>query len=130
MLKFFKIKSFLEKYSNLDYNFVKQISLLNGISLWLIHRLPYNDGLIWKDSFFISSREEVRMGWAQLLTWWVVKDTPLKEVFIKLNEQQPCVYKIYKIFKSYSEGVVIDSLAKLRNLGTSATLEKWEQLLS
>ncbi len=108
---------------SVDMEELKVVVLLHEFAHWITHKLPYEEQKEWNNYTGDSDNHDVHEGWAQLITWWVVKDMPkLKDVFCKLNEKQSPPYKVWKQFEISS----VKELLLLRELNASnATKEDW-----
>jgi hypothetical protein len=102
---------------------LQDVVLLHEFGHWITHKLPYEEQREWGD-FCNCHNHDVLEGWAQLLTWWVVKDIPkLKNAFCKLNNKQSPPYQVWKQFENSSTLTL--SLFREYNC-TDSTLEDWK----
>ncbi len=114
-----------------DKKWLFAVVLIHEIGHWITHQLPKPGVPTWRTDLYALSEEEVREGWAQLITWWVADQVggKFKDTFEKLNKNQPSPYRVFKKFKSKPIDKVMASLEKLRLLQRSACLEDWEKAL-
>jgi hypothetical protein len=124
----------LEWYSikrNINKDCLRAVVLVHEIAHWISHLLPKRGITKWPLEFYNDTDINVHEGWAQLLTYWVVKEEggDIKNTFQKLNTNQPAPYKIYENFTKYWIEEIMDSLAHLRTLGRPAKLQDWQAVL-
>ncbi|MEO0297321.1 MAG: hypothetical protein ABIN23_07750, partial [candidate division WOR-3 bacterium] len=124
------ISWFARRYG-IEENLLRMVVLLHEIGHWITHLLPKPGASSWPTEFFIETSEEVKEGWAQLITYWVVDEIggKIKEIFEKLNNYQSYPYKRYKDFENIEEEKIIDSLKILRQLNKPATIEDWKRIV-
>ena len=124
------ISWFARRYG-IEENLLRMVVLLHEIGHWITHLLPKPGASSWPTEFFIETSEEVKEGWAQLITYWVVDEIggKIKDAFEKLNRSQSSAYRVYEIFKDKDINSVVDSLEKLRMLNKPATLDDWKRIM-
>lgn len=111
---------------------LKDIVLLHELGHWITHKLPYKDGSVWSNYHIDTNDIEltnVHEGWAQLLTWWIVKDIgQLNDAFTKLNKKQSPPYQVWEKFKDENTDDVCKSLLKMRE-EKSVTIDNWHKAI-
>ena len=114
-----------------DEEWLSAVVLIHEIGHWITHQLPKPGVPTWPTDLYASSKEEVREGWAQLITWWIADQVgeKFKDTFEKLNKNQPSPYRVFKQFKMEPIDKVMASLEKLRLLQWPARLEDWKKAL-
>ncbi|MEN3045220.1 MAG: hypothetical protein ABDH37_08445 [Candidatus Hydrothermales bacterium] len=110
---------------------IREIVLLHEIGHWITHLLPKQGVPPWPLEFYKLTSPEVHEGWAQLITYWVVKDVKgeLEKVFEEMDKHQPSEYHVYKDFANYNQDKVISSLEVLRRISRSVEIKDWENIL-
>lgn len=125
------IKWFSQKY-NLNQELLKSIVLLHQIGHWITHLLPKRGEIppIWPFWNYQNASIEVHEGWAQLITWWIVKEIggEFETTFEKFNRYVSSPYKVFEKFKEYSIDSVISSLSKIRK-EYKITIGEWEKII-
>lgn len=131
---------------NLDKILLRAVVLVHEIGHWVTHVLPKYPKcksaflnfiaqlpgfLEWSLQKYIDTDNEVKEGWAQLITWWIVNNVggELKRTFEKLNQNQSSPYLVFKKYTGYDVKRVMDSLEKLRNLRRPAKLSDWDNVI-
>jgi len=124
------LKWFAKKF-NLDEDFLRGIVLVHEIGHWITHLLPKKGIPEWNINLYKLTSNEVHEGWAQLITYWVVKEIggEIEQIFEELNRRQSFAYQVYKNFIGIPVDKVIKSLEFLRFLNYPATIYDWEKFL-
>lgn len=114
-----------------DFDELRSVVILHEISHWITHKLPDSVNHEWFQYPGQGSEAElkdVHEGWAQLLTWSIVKIVPrLRCLFEKLNKNQSGPYKVFNSedFKKYDLVDIIRSLSSMR-LAHPCNIESWK----
>jgi len=121
------LKWFAKKL-NLDEDFLKGIVLVHEIGHWITHLLPKKGIPDWDINLYKLTSNEVHEGWAQLITYWVVKEIggEIEHIFEELNRRQSSAYQVYKNFKDERISQVLKSLEYLRLLSKPASIDDWK----
>jgi len=116
------------KRFNLDIDLLTAIVLIHEIGHWITHLLPKEGIPEWQRELYKLTSTEVHEGWAQLITYWIVKEIggDVETVFNELNRRQAYDYHIYEKFKDKPIDTMIKSLEYLRLLKWPASLKNWE----
>jgi len=117
--------------NNFDEELLRGVVLIHEIGHWVTHLLPKTEAPFWSTELYRLTSTEVKEGWAQLITWWIVDEIggEIKEVFEKLNMLQSHPYRVYEQFKSASVNSVINSLEMLRQLRWPAGINDWRRFI-
>jgi len=115
VIYYLEIEEFTTDYHR-DFRNLFIIILVHEFSHWITHRLSYNGNHRWNLKKYINADESVHEGYAQLLTYWAIREyAELFNDFEWLNEKhQPEVYRIYKKFQKCHPDLMINSLKELR----------------
>lgn len=113
---------------NFNEELLRGVVLVHEIGHWITHLLPKPNSPLWPTELYKLSSEDVKEGWAQLITWWAVNKVRggIEKVFEELNARQPSPYKVYEKFKGIPIKSVIDSLERLRKLRFPAGIDDWK----
>lgn len=114
-----------------DEELLRGIVLVHEIGHWVTHLLPKPGVPSWSTELYKLTSTEVKEGWAQLITWWVIDEIGgrIRHFFEELNRLQPHPYHIYEEFKSYSVDSLINSLEMLRQLHWPAGINDWKRFI-
>ena len=99
-----------------DEDLLKAVVLIHELSHWVTHLLPALSVPEWEKNSFYIAEKDVKEGWAQLITWWIVNDLggELKNTFLRLNMGQSYPYRVFKEFTRYQEKEMLLSLMAIR----------------
>jgi hypothetical protein len=106
------------------------VVLVHELAHWITHQLAMVGTETWRDGFFDRTEDDVLEGWAQLITWWIIKnDASLRQSFLTLNLVQPLAYHIYKRYEKLDLRTMLLSLEQLRLLDHPAHMREWDMLV-
>jgi hypothetical protein len=95
-----------------------------------MHLLPKDGIPEYPLDLYKRTSRSVHEGWAQLLTWWIVKDrSDLLKVFEQLNQRQSPPYRVFENYIQIPEESVIKSLEKMRDLNYPVDLKGWDSFM-
>jgi len=120
-----------EKYGmDIEEEYLRAIVLVHEVAHWIMHLLPKDGIPEYPLDLYKRTSRSVHEGWAQLLTWWIVKDrSDLLKVFEQLNQRQSPPYRVFENYIQIPEESVIKSLEKMRDLNYPVDLKGWDSFM-
>jgi hypothetical protein len=116
------------KQLSIEPCWLQAVVLIHEFGHWITHRLPDAQGNTWDTKLFDAASENLKEGWAQLLTYWIANDVKgeFENAFDLLNRFQPYPYHVYRNYTQYSPSDVMLSLKAVRVITPSATVADWK----
>ena len=125
------------RHMGVDPAWLTSVVLVHEAGHWLTHQLPQHASrhhpalATWPTAAYQATSSMVHEGWAQIVTWWLVREYGgrLQDAFLKLNQGQSPKYKVYQRIQGMDIDHVIASLQPTRAMSAGATLRDWFGML-